>query len=69
MNPNFRLDEKILKNIIHTYISPTGSNNEIKFTIYYKKNLKHRYKDNEKKNNVIYQFKYPLGECISIKNL
>ena len=37
MAPNFRLDEKILKNIIHGYISPTENNNKIRCIIYYKK--------------------------------
>ena len=38
---NFRLNEKIHKNIIHRYISPTGNNNKIRFIIYFKKNSKH----------------------------
>ena len=35
MHPNFRFDEKILKNIIHSYIPPTD--NKIRFIIYCKK--------------------------------
>ena len=74
-HPNFRLDEKILKNKIHRYISPIDNNNRIRFIIYYKKfrtfNLvvNNNYfpftKIIEKKNSVINQFKFPLGECIS----
>ena len=73
MHPNFRLNEKILKNIIHRYISPTD-NNEIIFIIYYKKfkTLNTVVNNNSfpptkilEKTNVIYQFKCPLGECIS----
>ena len=37
MHPNFRLHEKILKNIIHRYTSPTDNKNKIRFIIYYKK--------------------------------
>ena len=37
MHPNFKLDEKILKNIIHRYISPIDNKNKIRFIIYYKK--------------------------------
>ena len=34
---NFKLDEKILKNIIHRYPSPIDNNNRIRFIIYNKK--------------------------------
>ena len=70
----FRLDEKILKNIKHGYISPADSNNKIRFIIYSKKfktlNLvvNNNYFPPTKKmekTNIIYQFKCPLGECIS----
>ena len=37
MHPNFTLDEKIPKDIIHIYISPTDYNNKIRFISYYKK--------------------------------
>ena len=37
MHLNFRLDEKILKNIIHRYIFSTDNNNRIRFIIFYKK--------------------------------
>ena len=31
------LDEKILKSIIHRYISPTDNKNKVRFIIYFKK--------------------------------
>ena len=75
IHPNFRWDEKILKNIIHRYISSTD-NNKVRFIIYYKKfktldlvvnNNSFPPKKIMEKNNVIYQFKCPLGEFISDK--
>ena len=77
MHTNFRFDEKIHKNIIHRYISPTDNNDKIRFIIYYKKFKKlNLVVDNNsfpptkiiEKTNVIYQFKCPLGEWIT-KNL
>ena len=58
----------------YIYISPTDKNNKIRFIIYNKKfkafslvfnNSFPPTKILEKKNNVIYQFKCPLGESIS----
>ena len=37
MHLNFRLDEKILKNILNKYISPTDNNNKMRFIIFYTK--------------------------------
>ena len=73
---NYNSDEKILKTFIHKNILPTDPNKKIKLIICYDKfktsNLviKNNYFPSigvlqKKKNNVIYQFKYPLGDCIS----
>ena len=74
MHYNDKSDEKILKTLIHRNILPTDPNKKIKLIIYYNKfktsNLV--IKNNSfpsigvlQKTNVIYQFKCPLGDCIS----
>ena len=76
---NYKSDEKILKTLIHRNILPTDPNKKKKLIIYYNKfktpNLVIRNNSSpsigvlqKKKNNVIYQFKCPLGDCISDNN-
>ena len=69
--------EKIVKTLIHRNILPTDPNKKIKLIIYYNKfktsNLVIRNNSSPsigvlQKNNVIYQFKCPLGDCISDNN-
>ena len=70
----FSSDEKILKTLIHRNILPTDPNKKIKLIIYYNKfktsNLVIKNNSSPsigvlQKNNVIYKFKCPLGDCIS----
>ena len=77
MHYDYKSDEKILKTLNHRNILPTDPNKKIKFIIYYNK-----FKTSNlvikiisllrlefcKKNRVIYQFKCPLGDCISENN-
>ena len=77
MHYNYKSDDKILKTLIHRNILPTDPNKKIKLIIYYNK-LKTSnliIKNNSfpsigvwQKTNVIYQFKCPLGDCISENN-
>ena len=73
MHYNYKSDEKILKTLIHRNILPTEPNKKIKL-IYYNKfktsNLVIRNNSSPligvlQKTNIIYQFKCPLGDCIS----
>ena len=77
MHYNYKSDEKILKTLIHKNILPTDPNKKIKLVIYYNKfktsNLVIRNNSTPsigvlQKNNVIYKFKCPLGDCISDNN-
>ena len=77
MHYNNKSDEKILKALIHRNILPTDPNKKIKLIIYYNKfiasNLVIRNNSTPsigalQKTNVIYQFKCPLGYCISDNN-
>ena len=77
MHFNYKSDEKILKTFIHRNILPTDPNKKIKLIIYYNKfktsNLVIKNNSSSSigvllKNNVIYQFKCPLGDCISDNN-
>ena len=74
MHYNYKLDENIAKTSIQRNTLPTDSNEKIKLIIYYNKfktsNLV--IKENSspsigvlQKTKVIYQFKCPLGDCIS----
>ena len=75
MNYNYKSDEKILKSLIHINLPPpTDPYKKIKVIIYYNKiktsNLVIRNNSSPsimalQKTNVTYQFKYPLGDCIS----
>ena len=74
---NYKSDEKILKTLIHRDILPTDPNKKIKLIIYYNKfktsNLVIKNNSSPsigvlQKTNVIYQFKCPLGDCISDNN-
>ncbi len=76
MHYNYKSDEKILKTSIHRNILPTDPNKKINL-IYYKKfktsNLVIKNNSSPligvlQKNNVIYQFKCLLGDCISENN-
>ena len=78
MRYNYKSDEKILKTLIHRNILHTDPNKKIKLIIYSNKfktsNLV--IKNNStpsigvlQKTNVIYQFKCPLGDCISDNNI
>ena len=72
----YKLDEKILKTLIHRNILPTDPNKKIKLIIYYKFKTSYLVIRNKsspsigvlQKNNVIYKFKCPLGDCISDNN-
>ena len=77
MHYNYKLDEKILKTLIHRNILPIDPNKKIKLIIYYNKfktlNLVIRNNSSPsigvlQKTNVIYKFKCPLGDCISDDN-
>ena len=77
MHYNYKSDEKILKTLIHRNILSTDPNKKIKLIIYYNKfkssNLVIRNNSSLligvlQKTNVIYQFKCPLGDCISDNN-
>ena len=61
--------------MIHRNILPTDHNKKIKLIIYYNKSKTSNFKNNSspsigvsQKANVIYQFKCPLGDCISKNN-
>ena len=74
MHYNYKSDEKMLKTLIHRNILPTDPSKKIKSILYYNK---FRTSDLVIKNNsspsigvlqetkVMYQFKCPLGDCIS----
>ena len=77
MHCNYKSDEKLLKTLIHRNIHPTYPNKKIKLIIYYNKfktsNLVIRNNSSPsigvlQKNNVIYKFKCPLGDCIPDNN-
>ena len=77
MRYNYKSDEKILKILIHRNILPTDPNKKIKLIIYHNKfktsNLVIRNNSTPsigvlQNTNVIYQFKFPLGDCISDNN-
>ena len=77
MHYNYKSDEKILKTLIHRHTLPTDPNKKIKLIIYYNKfktsNLVIRNNSSPsigvlQKNNIIYQSKCPLGDCISDNN-
>ena len=77
MHYNYKSDEKILKTLIQRNILPTDPNKKIKLIIYYNKSKTSNFviKNNSspsigvlQKTNVIYQFKCPLGYCISENN-
>ena len=77
MHYNYKSDEKILKRLIHRNILPSDPNKKTKLIIYNNKfktsNLVIRNNSSPsigvlQKNNVIYQFKCPLGDCISDDN-
>ena len=78
MHDNYISDEKISKTLIHRNILPTDPNKKKKLIIYYDKfktsNLVIKNSSSssigvlQKKNNVIYQFKCSLGDCISENN-
>ena len=71
---NYKLVENILKTLIQRNILPTDPNKNIKLIIYYNKfetcNLVINNNSSPligvlQKTNIIYQFKCPLGDCIS----
>ena len=77
MHYNYKSDENILKTLILRNVLPTDPNKKIKLIIYYNKfktsNLVIRNNSFPlvgvlQKTNVIYQFKFPLGDCISDNN-
>ena len=77
MHYDYKSDEKILKTLIHRNILPTDPNKRIKLIMYYNKfktsnlvikNNSSRLIGVLRKTNVIYQFKCPLGDCISENN-
>ena len=77
MHYNYKSNEKILKTLIHRNILPLILIKKIELTIYYNKfktsNLVIKNNSSPligvlQKNNFIYQFKFPLGDCISENN-
>ena len=73
----FKSDEKKLKTLIHRNILPTAPNKKRKLIIYYNKfktydlvtkNNSPPSTCNLQKTKFIYQFKCPLGDCISENN-
>ena len=76
MHYNYKSDEKILKTLIHRNILPIDPNKKIKLIYYNNSNTSNLVSRNNsspsvgvlQKTNVIYQFKRPLGNCISDNN-
>ena len=77
MHYNYKSDEKILKTLIRRNIFPTDPNKKVKLIVYYNKFKSFNFviKNNSspsigvlQKPNVTYQFKCPLGDCISDNN-
>ena len=78
MHYYYKSDEKICKTLIHKNILPTDPNKKIKLVIYYNKfktsnlvirnNFLYPSIGVLQKNNVIYKFECPLGDCISDNN-
>ena len=77
MHYNYNIDENILKTLIQRNILPSDPDKKIKLIIYYNKfktsNLVIKNNSSPsigvlQKTNVIYQFKCPLGDCISENN-
>ena len=77
MQCKYRLDENILKTLIQRNILPTDPNKKIKLITYYNKFKTSTLiiKNNSASSigvlqniNIIYQFKCPLGNCISENN-
>ena len=77
MHYNCKLDRNILKTLIKRNIFPTDPNKKIKLIIYYNKFRTSNlviYNNSIpsigvlQKTNVIYQFKYILGNCVSENN-
>ena len=73
----YKLDDNILKTLIQRNIFPTDANKRIKLLIYFDKFKTSNFviKNNSTfsigilhKTYVIYQFKCPLGDCISENN-
>ena len=78
MHYNYKSDEKVLKTLIHRNILPTDPNKKINLILYYNKFKSSNFviKNNSspsiwvlQKTNVIYQFEYPLGDCIFENNI
>ena len=75
MHYNYKSDEKISKTLIQRNILPTDPNKKIKLIIYCNQFKTLVINNNSspsigvlQKSNVIYQFKCPLGDCISESN-
>ena len=78
MHYNYKSDEKTLSTLIHRNTPPTDPNKKIELIIYHNKfktsNLVIKNNSSpsigvlQKKQNIIYQFKWHLGDCISENN-
>ena len=77
MHCNYKLDENIFKTLIQKSVLPTDPNKKIKFIIYENNSKTSNLVINNnssplirvlQKTNIIYQFKCPLGYCISENN-
>ena len=77
MHNNYKSDEKVLKTLIHRNIISTDPNKKIKLMMYYNKFKTSNFVIKNystplfgvlHKTNVMYQFKCPLGDCISENN-
>ena len=73
MHYNYKLDENILKTLIQRNILPTDPNEKINYNKFKTYNLVIKNNSSpsigvSQKTNIIYQFKCPLGDCISENN-
>ena len=72
MTKAYKVDERVLKNIIKTNVKPTNETDTIQLVIYYKnrkvsnlvmKNNMNAKKDPKQKTNVVYKFDCPNEDC------
>ena len=75
MSSAYRVDERVMQNIIHDNVKPVNGEKQIKLVIYYRsqkvqnlvmRNNMTRCKDDLKRTNVIYQFTCPSEDCRSL---
>ena len=77
MSTAYKIDEKILRNIVLKHCAPSNSNDQIKLLIYYKNrsvsslvmsNNLSRDTSILKATNIVYEFKCPIGDCARRSN-